>query len=537
MKDFLHKFGRRVMGVLSGFDRILFRGTLRCVVDAYGMNGHLYGAGVAMKDFKQYTLQVTKNLIEQSLQQAHQIGCEIRYLESSRESKKQIALQIAERDGRTDGLICVLRCVEPCQTFKIKRDRRTRKIALEKRPSRCLHLYHYYDHPQYGLMHVRLQTYFPFMIQVCMNGREWLIKQLRQAGLAYQRRDNCVCLVEDVDAAQRLLDAQLHSSWRDLLNDLRRQVHPAHEAIFAACPVGASDYYWTAPETEWASDILFRDPREVLPLCERMAAYTLRVHGVADVMRFLGRTVRQDGMPRAHFGGEIASDGLVFEQGVRIKHRVNANQVKLYNRPGVLRLETTIHRPEEFKVWRTTERDPDGPMQWLKLRRGVADLHRRAQVSQASNGRFAAALGAVLDEDQVPLKQLAAKLCSPVVRPAREQPDGRRTRPRRFRALNPLNPQDIRLLSTVSQTEFVLNGLRNADVRRALYGEDPADAKERRRRSSAVSRQLALLRAHGILQKVPQSHHYRVTKKGRKAVTALLAAANATTSELTKLAA
>lgn len=278
-------------------------------------------------------------------------------------------------------------------------------------------------------------------------------------------------------------------------------------------------------------------PTEVLPLCEQLAAYTLRVHGVADVMRFLGRTVRKDGMPRATFGGEIFSDASLFDQGLRIKHRVNANSVKLYNRPGVLRLEATIHRPEAFKVWRTTENNPDGPKEGRKLRRGVADLHRRATVSQASNNRFATALAAVLQEDAVPLKEWVRSLCSRVVRRGRQKPDGTDTRSRSFRALNPLNPDDIRLWTAVSKPEFVLSGLRNQDIRRELFGEDPADKKALRARSTAVSRKRALLRAHGLLEKISKSHHYRVTAKGRQSLTTLLAAANATTSELTKLAA
>lgn len=537
MKQFLHKLGKCVMGVLSGFDRLLFRGTLRCVIDERGLNGHLYGAGVAMKDFKDYSRRVTKNLIDQSLRPARDAKREIRYLEGSQLSKKDIALQVAQRDGVQDGLICVLTCVEPCQTFELRKDRPSKTIALHKKTGKCLHLYHYYNHPQYGLMHVRLQTWFPFTIQVCMNGREWLARQLCRAGIAHLRRDNCICWVDDVAAAQALLDQQLRSSWPRLLTDLRRLAHPAHEAIFAACPPDVRDYYWTAAETEWASDLLFCNPGEVLPLCEQMAAYTLRVHGVADVMRFLGRTVRKDGMPRAHFTGEIFSEGLDFQQGVRIKHRVNANSIKLYNRPGVLRFETTIHRPEEFKVWRPTQKDPEGPNEWLRMRRGVADMHRRAQVSQAANERFATALGAVLDEDAAPLKELAATLCSRVLRPGRTQPDGTRTKSRSFRALNPLNPEDIQLLTVVSRSEFVLSGLRNAALRQALYGDDPADAKQRRRRSSAVSRKLALLRAHGILQKVAKSHRYRVTENGRHALTVLLSAANATSSELRKLAA
>ena len=94
------------------------------------------------------------------------------------------------------------------------------------------------------------------------------------------------------------------------------------------------------------------------------------------------------------------------------------------------------------------------------------------------------------------------------------------------------------LLTIIAQPKFGIAGLRNADVRVALFGADPiGDSKELRRRSSAVSRKLALLRAHGLLQKVPKSHHCRVTPKGCQSLTALLAAANASTTELNKLAA
>ena len=103
--------------------------------------------------------------------------------------------------------------------------------------------------------------------------------------------------------------------------------------------------------------------------------------------------------------------------------------------------------------------------------------------------------------------------------------------------MNPLSPDDIQLLAIVARPKFVISDLRNEDLRRELYGEDPADAQEKRRRSAKVGRKLALLRAHGILEKVPKGHRYRITSKGRHALTALLAAANATTKELIKLAA
>ena len=323
MMELVRKLGQRVIGVLCGFDRLLFRGILRCVINPRGRNGYLYGAGVPMTKFGEHAEQVSELVKEESCRHAQDTGREVRYLESSQDRKKDIALEIA-------------------------------------------------------------------------------------------RRDNGICHVDDLEAAQRLLNKQLRVSWTSLLNHWARQVHPAHETIFAKCPEHARNYYWSVAESEWASDVLSRDPAEVLPVCQRLAGYSLRVHGPADVMRFLGRTVRSDGLPRTN---EIRSQS------------------------------------------------------------------------------------------------------------------------RRFRALNPLSHDDIQLLTAVAQPQYVVSGLRNRDLRSELYGADPSDGAQKRRRSSATSRKLSWLRTHGLLEKIAKSHRYRVTAKGRHALTALLAAANATTGELRKLVA
>jgi hypothetical protein len=539
MQSIIRQLGKRVLGVLSGFDRLLFRGFLRCVINPRGLNGYLFGAGIRMADFKEHALEVTGRLIEESTRQAREGGREIKYLENSAVRKKDVAWEIAQRNHIDNGLICVLKCVEPCTTLRVRGNRATKTIAIQRERTKCLHLYHYFNHSQFGLMHVRLQTWFPFTMQVCLNGREWLARDLTKAGIGYLRHDNCIYRAEDLDAAQRLLDAQLDVSWTTLLRDLARQVHPAHESIFANCPAHARDYYWTVAESEWASDILFHDPADVLPLCERLAAYSMSVHGPGDVMRFFGRTVRADGRPRVSFRGTIQSDVRLFEQGLRLKHWLNGNSEKMYNKPGAsaLRFEATINNPEEFKAFRTPENaPPDAKPEWLPVRKGVADLYRRAQVSQASNERFAAAQAAVLSEDATPLKQLVASLCQRIVRPGREKSDGSRTRSRTFRALNPLSPEDVHLLTLVSQPKFGISGMRNQDLRPALYYDAPTDPKEQRRQASAVSRKLALLRAHGILEKISKSHRYRLTEKGKHGLTALLAAANAPASKLTSLA-
>lgn len=538
MKNFIAKLGDCVMGVLSGFDRLLFRGILRCVIDSRGMSGHLWAARVKMADFKEYAQDCSRRVKEASLQHAQQTGREVRYLPGNNDAKKQVALQIAARDQIREGLICVLTAVEPCISFHVRRHRETKTIELERAPRKCLHLYHYFNHARFGLMHVRLQTWFPFTVQVCLNGHEWLSRQLTQAGIPFVRRDNCITEVTHIAKAQELYDEQLTVAWADLLRELTSVVHPAHEQIFAQASPQLRQYYWSVAESEWSSDILFRDPAAVLPLTERLVRHSLLMHGPGDVLRFMGRSVCADGLPRSHFGGTIKSNVKRFETGLRIKHWLNSNSLKLYNRPGDLRIESTINDPGEFKVWRTPEGEPDvgAAPQWLRLRKGIADLHRRAEVSQAANERFATALAAALNDDQT-VRELAAKLCQPVLRAGREKPDGTRAVRRRFRALNPLSSDDLNLLTAVSRPEFTISGLRNHHLRVLLFGADPADAKEKRRRSSAISRKLSLLRAHGLVEKVSKCHQYRVTEKGRAALTALLTAANTTTNTLSKIAA
>ena len=172
----------------------------------------------------------------------------------------------------------------------------------------------------------------------------------------------------------------------------------------------------------------------------------------------------------------------------------------------MLRVETTINRTVEFKVYRTSERDPNGESSWRPLRRAVADLPRRAQVCQASNNRYLAALQSTTGT--TPLVQLVSKVCSPLTL------DGQR-----YRALRPWSPEDSLLLQAVADGKFALNGFRNRDLRTSLSQFQRQDIK-----AQTITRRLRLLRAHSIIRKVPHTHRYVVTDTGRAILTALRAA-------------
>lgn len=522
MHTFVRKYADVVTGCVSGFDRLVLRGTLRSISYVDGMRAFLSRAGVLLKDFGKFANDATECLKLAALAMPRHLRRPIRYLESPSVRKDLLARQIAEQDGIDDGLVCVLTAVEPCWSFDIRRDREKKRLELVKRRRKCLFLYYYFLHEVFGFCHVRLQTWFPFDVQVWVNGREWLSRQMEKHQLAYCRRGNAFTWVEKPERAQRLANAQLQINWPKRLDSLTDDICLAHDAIFEG---NAPGYYWSVYQSEWATDVMFRDAQALADIYPRLVRHGIAQFGSTDVMRFLGRRLTATGNIPKSFNAEVVSDLRQRPEGLRIKHSLGWNSVKLYDKEGsVLRVETTINRPQDFKVLRPREGEPNETPDWRPMRQGVADLHRRTRVSQAANNRYLDALAAI--ETDAPLGDLTRQLALPV------EWEGRR-----FRGLNPSAPADLALLAAVNRGEFAIRGFRNRDLRELLYPTKSVDKREERRRSAQVTRQIRLLRAHGLVRKVHKTHRYMLTAAGRRAIAAVLAARDASVDQLISKAA
>jgi hypothetical protein len=219
---FLQRHAESVTGILSGWDRLRFRGTLRVLASVSGLCKFLKCTGHLFKDFGKYAEKVSRMARSESLAVAEAAGRPVEHLNGPSISKEDRARAIAERDGIKEGLIAVLTAIEPCWSFNIRSDRKKGHLQLYSDYRKCQHIYHYQIHPIFGFMHVRLQTWFPFNIHLCLNGREWLARQMDAAGITYQRRDNCFTEVSDPIAAQQLLDQQVTFNWADELTSILR---------------------------------------------------------------------------------------------------------------------------------------------------------------------------------------------------------------------------------------------------------------------------------------------------------------------------
>jgi hypothetical protein len=509
MKRFIQRFSDKVMGVLNGFDRLVLRGTLRPIAYSRGMMGFLWHRQIRLSEFGKYVYGVCQKVRYASLKEAEESGRPIVYLRSSNTDKAKVAEEIALKDGIKEGLITVISCLEPCIGYDVAGNRETKHLELVQRQRKCLFLYHYWMHPEFGFMNARIQSWFPFNIQICLNGREWLARQMHRTGIRYRQTENCFTWIENTKRAQNLMDRQLETNWKRVLDQIAQKLNPIHQEIFSNFPI---QYYWSTFQSEWATDVMFHKQQDLLTIYRPFVLHGITHFSSGDIMRFLGKKVN------GHFQGEILSDFKNRPEGIRIKHYAGKNSVKLYDKQGtVLRAETTINDPKDFKIFRTKEKEPKGERKWRPLRRGVADLHRRAQISQASNERYLEALAAA--DTSIPLGKLLEKICQPT------HWKGKSVRP-----LHPGSAEDLNLVRAINHGEFVLNGFSNSDVRKILFPN--VTDNDKKHISSKVTRLFRMLRAHHLIRKISSRNRYMITAKGREITTAILTAYRITLAQL-----
>jgi hypothetical protein len=504
-----------VLAVLCGFDRLRFRGDSRLLNHTRGVHSYLWQQQILHKDFPAHAQHLTARLRRQTEADAQAEGVPLKHLDSPTLDKEACARDLARQQRRSSGRLALLTCVESCQIYRPRLNPQG-LLELRKHPGKCLHYYHYFDDPQVGFGYVRVQSWFPFTVHLGLNGRTWLYQQLRQHGHAFRHRDNLLTAVDDWPRAQALLDEQLQTDWPALLGRLTAPCQPLWGYLRDVARV---PYYWMTEQSEWATDVLFRDRRDLAAWYPRWLRHGIEGLSCKDVMRFLGRQVPEQGYGSC--SGEATVDLRDRSEGVRLKMWYRHNALKMYDKAGqALRIETTINRPGDFRVYRTPEGAAEGtPKSWQQMRKGVADLGRRGAVSGRVNERLLASLVTVAET--TPLGKLLEPLSRPVVRGG----------VRWARALNVWGEADGELLRVIGRGDFLIAGFRNRDVREALYGMGP-DPGGQRRQAAAVTRRLALLRAHGLIVKVQKTHRYQLSALGRRVTTALATASAADVSRL-----
>ena len=500
MERFLKRHQGRLTGSITGFDRLLFRGILRSICYVEGLNYFMGNQRVPFKGFKAFVEKFSAGVRKRAEEIAKRAGRPLIYLTASRTDKEKLVREVMERDGIEEGLICILACVEPCQSFSVHPNREKRELELVARERKCLHLYFYLVNRDFGLMHIRLQTWLPLTIQVCVNGREWLARQMKRAGIEYEQKDNCFTSIADPVRAQALMDRLGDYPWAKWLNRWARWVNPW---LGAQARPQLRGYYWMVRESECATDVMFQSPEALAEVYPALCRQAVEQFSAPRVLRFLGRRTN------TRYNGELCTRLERRVEGVCVKHYVEENSLKMYDKQGsVLRVETTINQPRRFKVYRRVTRKGRKVRGWYALRKGIVDLRRRLQLSRAANARYLQALAVVGDS------RPAHRILDPVSQPLKE--------PRPYRALRPISPEDSRWFAVLLQGQFQLQGVRNQDLRQDVMPEAESDPARRPQAAARVTRQLRLLCAHGLIYRVGRTYYYRPTQKGYEVMSTAL---------------
>jgi len=502
MEEFLSKYQNEIKGTLSMYDRIIFRGHLTGLYRPDGFKRFLDKQGVLLKDFKTYATNTTEELKAELKNMASEAGRPYIYLDHAvtkamaGQSKEEFARAIAATDDITEGLICILATLEMCRTFSVRGNHQTHKLEIVRKRSKCLHFYCYLFDREFGFMHIRLQSWFPFTIQVYINGREWLGRQLQKQGIRAERYDNCFLAIDDLATAQQLCQGFAHREWHRVLDAFARRVNPKLAMVETA---GFGTYYWVTDQCEVAIDVMFKSRQaleRILPDLVRAATLDFSCE---NVMRFLGRKLH------GNFTGEVTTRARKRPEGWCVRHSMAGNSIKMYDKYSVLRIETTLNNSHEFKVLKRIGNE----WRWVPMGKGVANIWRYYQVATQADQRYLNALA------NVDIKGEAIQELDDLCRSHTKNG-------KRYAKFNPVTKSDTRIFAAAIAGDHVINGFRNRDLRARLYDSPPASPREAKRRCASVSRIIAKLRAHNLVAKVKNSRLYRVTVRGYRLMSAAL---------------
>ena len=500
--DILKQFDGKINGVLETFDRIIINGYIQPFHNFRLFLYYLIQKNVLLKDFDSFAKQQTDTLCSHIEAYIRDNDSPFTYLISGQMDKGELARQAYLENPDKEGLICAFSAVEPCKIITVKPNRESKKLEVTSRSTKCKHYYLYYNDTEFGWIFFKIQTWFPYNVQIYLNGREYLSRLLKGEGIAYSMYHNSFSYIEDFNKAQELADRVLNKKLSDSFDGIARKVNCLLPDIQ---DVLSHSYYWCVDQCEFATDINFKSREELSSFYKTLVETVYFTFSSEDIYSFFGRNVEKIHTFRK---GEIVSDLRHRCQGYRIKFKINQNQIKMYDKGNNLRIEVTINNPRDFKVLKTTEKPQDGEIiqvkKWVPMGKSITNLYRYAEISRAIIKRYLVAMPDI-SLDKIPQKEIM------------EISGAKEVRGRRYSGFNLLSEDTIKVLKVISCGEFLLNGFNNKSIRQRLYHDS-----ESQKIIGKTTRLLAKLKAHGMIKKVPHKNRYYLTAHGRDITNTLL---------------
>lgn len=482
------RYAKNMHGVLSCYDRIVVTGTLPGACYAPGMTSFLYCQGIRIFDYAQFAEPLRERVRSRALEVCAAAGLEIEHVSKSHIRKEDLVQRVLATRGDAPGLVHVISAMEACPSYRPWHDKTSGKTFLRGDTGKCLHYYFYFIDEELGLCYLRVPTWAPFGLQFYCNGHSALAQSLKREGIGFVQADNAFVRIDDLARAQALADA--------LSPDLLHQRLDVYAQWL--CPVldvFGQRYHWSIRQAEYSTDLMFKSADILSPLYDSLSRQAVLAADAPRVASFLGKKITPA------LAQEIGSRLSTRIEGRCIKHCMGAASVKVYDKfSQVLRIETTVNDVSFFKHHRKVEhREGSSTRELAGVKKSIYSLIDLREILLGCNQRYLAFLGS-LDDTSAGQRDLQ-RLSQARISVAPEQT---------VKGLNFFNPVEQRLLQTMQHGEFNIHGWRRSDL---IAQNVPLSA-------SALSRQLARLRALGLIKKVTHTYRYYLTRLGRAAIAA-----------------
>ena len=393
--------------------------------------------------------------------------------------KDDVAQAYRARFAGDEGVLFVGKAQEKASVFRTekRRDAQGKTYPWIIRSTAMVnHYYFYILDRDFGPLFIKFCSYFPYAAKLCLNGHEWLKRQLTQRGIPFEPLENGIRTSDQATRVQRIADTldapKIDAVFRKWL---RRLPHPFTVAHRKA----GYRYHLSILQSEFALTQVLDRPVTGRVFFEEVIRENLDIGRPDQMQLIFNRRVSRRTPGR--FRTRVLTEGVVPALHVDDKK----SKVKQYHKEGqALRTETTINDTYDFAIGRALHNLP-------ALREiGFAANRRLLHVEALSHD-------CLIGEDHLDA------VSQPVVVQA-QRAAGLRFGDRRVLAL-----MQTLCLFAVSPT-----GFRHRDVRTAVAQLLARDAALYT--ASQMTYDLRRLRMHGVIERVPDSHRYRITDRGAK---------------------
>jgi len=494
---------KKINGILETFDRMIINGYLLNLCNYRHFLFYLIENDVKLVDFDKFAQKETEMLCNHIDNYIKENNTETIYLNSGKIDKNEIVMAELEKNPNKSGLITALSAIEICNTMTVKPNKETQKLEIISKSAKCKHYYFYYNDKEFGLMYLKIQTWFPYNVQIYINGREYLSKLLDKNNIKYEMYNNSFSYIEDFTKAQELADGILNQKISDSFDGLIKKINihlPKIEKIFS------HSYYWCIDQCEFATDINFKNREDLRLFYKTLVETTYFTFSSEDIYSFFGRNISKIHM---FSKGEIVSDLRHRYQGYRIKFKINNNQIKMYDKGNNLRIEVTINNPKDFKILKEKERiiehkSIEKEKVWVPMGKSISNLYRYVEISKSITKRYIEALPDI-NAEEVPISEIN-KISSSI-----------KVNDRKYTGFNILEKDTLNLFSIMSSGEYLINGFSNKLIREKYFSKEVT-----KKDINKLTRLLSKLKAHGIIKKVARKNKYYLTTNGRKIINSIL---------------